>query len=137
MNLRGILNSTTIADRILLTILILLSSSGIVFIKEVLPEGNKVLIEVEGRPVYVLSIEKDRTVSVEGPEGKTIIEIKDHKVRITESACPNKLCIKQGWIKHGAIVCLPNRVVVTVGNHKGGSQRGIESPFDAVDAITG
>ncbi|MEW6214376.1 MAG: NusG domain II-containing protein [Nitrospirota bacterium] len=136
--LKGILNSTTIADRILLSVLILLSFSGIVFIKEVLPEGRTVRIEVDGQPVYVLPIDKDRIVSVNGSEGKTVIEIKDQRVRITESPCPNKLCVHRGWIEHGAIICLPNRVVITVGDYKkGDSQRGIESPFDAVDAITG
>ncbi len=75
-------------------------------------------IEVNGRLVYVLPIDKDRTVSVEGPEGRTVIEIKDHRLRVTESPCHNKLCIKQGWIESGAIVCLPNRVVVTIGDQK-------------------
>lgn len=138
MNLRGLLNSTTIADRLLLSILILLSFSGFIFIREVLPKGRTVQIEVDGRPVYVLPIDRDRTVSVEGPEGKTVVEVKDHRIRVIESPCHNKLCIQQGWIENGAIVCLPNRIVVTIGDYKGGdSQRGIESPLDTVDAITG
>lgn len=130
MNLKGLLNSTTIADKILLSVLILLSFSGIIFIREVLPKGRTVQIEVDGRPVYVLPIDKDRTVSVEGPEGKTVVEIKGQRIRVTESPCHNKLCIQQGWIESGAIVCLPNRVIVTIGNHKDEFNK-------IVDAITG
>jgi len=128
LNLKGLLSSITIADKILLSLLILLSFSGILFIKEVLPKGCEVQIEVNGRLVYVLPIEDNRIVSVKGPEGRTVIEIKDHRLRVTESPCHNKLCIKQGWIESGAIVCLPNRVLITIGN------RGYSN---IVDAITG
>lgn len=130
MNLKRLLSSTTIADKILLSMLVLMSFTGIIFIREVFPEGGIVHIEVNGRSVYVLPIDKDRTVSVEGPEGKTVIEIKDHRIRVTESPCRNKLCIQQGWIGSGAIVCLPNRVIVTIGNHEDGFNK-------IVDAITG
>jgi hypothetical protein len=130
LNLKRLLSSTTIADKILLSMLVLVSFTGIIFIREVFPKGGIVHIEVNGRSVYVLPIDKDRTVSVKGPEGKTVVEIKDHRVRVTESPCRNKLCIKQGWIESGAIVCLPNRVVVTIGND--------EDEFNKiVDAITG
>lgn len=130
MNLKGLLNSTTIADRILLFILILISLSGIIFIKEVLPKGHTVRIEVNGQPVYLLPIEKDRIVSVNGSKGNTIVEIKNYKVRITESPCDNKLCIQQGWIEKGSIVCLPNRVVVTIGTPE-------DELNKRIDAITG
>lgn len=129
-NLKGLLKSTTRADRVLLSVLILLSLSGIIFIKEVLPKGSTVLVEVEGRLLYVLPIEKDRILPVDGPIGKTIIEIKQQKIRIKDSQCPKKLCVKQGWIKSGVIVCLPNKVVVTIGSNK-------DNVDTLVDAITG
>ncbi len=130
MNLNGLLKRTTTADKILLSVLILLSFSGIIFIKEVLPKGRSVWIEANGNLVYVLPVDKDRTVSVEGPEGRTVVEIKDHRVRVTESPCHNKLCIKQGWSESGAIVCLPNKVVVAIGDHE-------DEINKIVDAITG
>jgi len=130
LNLNGLLKSTTIADKILLSILLLLSFSGIIFVKKVLPAGQTVQIEANSSLVYVLPIDKDRTVSVEGPEGRTVVEIKNHRLRVTESPCHNKLCIKQGWIESGAIVCLPNKVVVTIGDHE-------DEINKIVDAITG
>lgn len=129
MSLRKILKRTTLADKILVSALLSLSLAGVLFAKEILPKSHIVHIEVDGKPVYVLPLDKDRIVSVEGPKGKTIVEIKDHRVRITESPCPNRFCIEQGWISHGGIVCLPNKVVVTVGGHEGDKT--------SVDAITG
>lgn len=128
MSLRKLLSSTTSADRILFLLLLLLSLSGILFVKEVLPGGRTVYIEVNDRPAYILPLDKDRTVTVEGPLGKTLIEIKDRRVRVTDSPCLNKLCIQQGWVRSGTIICLPNRVVITVGDH---------DKSTTVDATTG
>jgi hypothetical protein len=105
------------------------SLAGIFFIKDIMPQSRSVLVEVNGKPVYSLPLDKNRIISVKGPEGNTTIEIKDRKVRITDSPCGNKLCIKQGWINSGSIICLPNRVVVTVGNK--------DMQKDGPDAITG
>jgi hypothetical protein len=126
LSFRKILLNTTGADRILFLLLLTVSLAGIFFIKDIMPQSRSVLVEVNGKPVYILPLDKNRILSVEGPAGNTTIEIKNHAVRITDSPCSNKLCIKQGWIHSGSIVCLPNRVVVTVGNKK-----------DGPDAITG
>jgi hypothetical protein len=128
LSLKKLLSATTSADRILFLLLLLLSLSGILFVKEVLPGGSAVQIEVNGRPAYILPLDKDRTVTVEGPLGKTSIEIEDRRVRVTDSPCHNKLCIHQGWVRNGTIICLPNRVVVTVGDH---------NKSTTVDATTG
>ncbi|MFA6056511.1 MAG: NusG domain II-containing protein [Thermodesulfovibrionales bacterium] len=129
MSFRKILLNTTGADRILFLLLLSVSLSGIFFIKDIMPQSRSVLVEVNGKPVYILPLDKNRILSVEGPAGNTTIEIKDHAVRITDSPCSNKLCIKQGWIHSGSIVCLPNRVVVTVGDK--------DRQKDGPDAITG
>ena len=129
MSLREFLHSTTIADKILFSLLLLLSLSGIFLIKTFVPEGHTVVIELDNNPVYLLPLDKDRIVMVDGPLGKTTVEIKDNRVRIQDSPCRNKLCLQQGWIKTGALVCLPNRVVVTIDR---GRVRG-----NTIDAVTG
>lgn len=78
----------------------------------------------------MLPIEKDRVLSVDGPQGKTTIEIKQQKVRVKDSPCRKKLCVKQGWTERGVIVCLPNKVVITIGNDN-------DEINTVVDAITG
>jgi len=129
LSFRKILLNTTGADRILFLLLLSVSLAGIFFIKDIMPQSKSVLVEVNGKPVYILPLDKNRILSVEGPEGNTFIEIKDRKVRITDSPCRNKLCVKQGWINSGSIVCLPNRVVVTIGDK--------DRQKDGPDAITG
>jgi hypothetical protein len=106
-----------------------LSVSGIIFIQEVLPKGKTVHIEVEGRPLYVLPIEQERMLMVDGPQGKTIIEIKNQKLRVKDSPCPKKQCVKHGWIERGVIACLPNKIVIAISNDS-------EEDNTVVDAIT-
>ncbi|MEW6109852.1 MAG: NusG domain II-containing protein [Nitrospirota bacterium] len=120
---------TTIADRILFLFLIVISISGIFISKEALPQGSDVIIEIDGKPEYTLPLNIDKTISVNGPYGITRIQIKDKKVRIMEAHCPNQLCVKNGWISRGVIVCLPNRILIIVGSGN--------NPGKDIDAITG
>lgn len=104
----------TRADRVLLSLCIFLSFSSFAYVKGMVPAGSDVRIEVDGKLKYTLPLNTDRTLELSGTIGKTTVEIKGGKVRIKEAPCPNKLCIHQGWIESGAVVCLPNKVIVTV-----------------------
>lgn len=130
MSLRETLSGTTIGDRILFTLLLLVSLLGIVFIREVLPKSTGVTIEAEGKVTHRYSLDTDRRVEVVSSHGRLTVEIKGGKVRVTEASCPNKICELQGWISRGVILCLPSRISVTVG--------GPEAPEDkTVDAVSG
>ena len=85
-----------------------------------------VRIECEGR-TWVYPIDEDRRVSIEGPRGDTVVQIKDSLVRVKESPCPHKLCVSQGWQKHpGAwVACLPNRVIVSIEGERDGDIDGL------------
>lgn len=63
---------------------------------------------------YEYSARKNGIHSVQGELGETIFEIKDGKVRIIDSPCPNKTCVHQGW--HSPLVCLPNNVIITLSD---------------------
>ncbi|MDA8239549.1 MAG: NusG domain II-containing protein [Nitrospiraceae bacterium] len=128
--MKTVIRNTTIADKLLFLILITASVAGIFFSREAMPQGPDIVITVDGKPLYTLPRDKDRLVSIPGPFGDTVVEIKDGKVRVKEAHCPNRLCEKQGWISRGAIVCLPNHIVITVGGKAGDLPRGI-------DAVTG
>lgn len=58
----------------------------------------------------------ERSFSVDGYQGKSYLEIQGYRVRMVDSACPDKLCVRTGWISRPgeSIVCLPNRVVVEI-----------------------
>lgn len=121
------IRNTTIADRILFLLLIIASVAGLVYTREAFSLGSDVVVEVNGKPLYTLSLDADTEISLEGTRGRTVLEIKNSKVRMKEADCANQICIKQGWISKGTIVCLPNNIVVIVGS---GTKKDI-------DAITG
>ena len=113
---------TTLADKVLLLICIFLSFYSFVYVREAIPKGTEVRIEVDGRLKYTFPLNKDRTVEFSGVMGMTTVEIKGGKVRMKEAPCPNRVCIHQGWIESGSIICLPNKVIVTISrpdNSKG------------------
>lgn len=63
-----------------------------------------------------LSLNKDKIIKVEGTPGYCIFEIKEKKIRAVESTCPDKLCIKQGWVASGGqnIICLPSKIIAEI-----------------------
>lgn len=94
----------------LLTITIL--SLGIFLtVKNLTHHGNIIKVNAAGNH-YEYSAKKDGIYKVRGVLGITTFEIKDGRVHIIDSPCPNKTCVNQGW--HSPLVCLPNNVIITV-----------------------
>ena len=54
------------------------------------------------------------TIVVTSGSKENIVCIDHGRVCISDANCPDKLCVRQGWISSGAapVVCLPNRVVI-------------------------
>ncbi len=74
-------------------------------------------IRVDGKIFRDISLDSiEQEVQVQSSEGHLIVQIQSKKVRVLDSSCRDKLCIKQGWIyKVGeTVVCLPNRVSVSI-----------------------
>ncbi len=56
------------------------------------------------------------------------VQVKGEKVRMLESACKGKYCVKYGWLDkddNGKIVCMPQKVIIKFVGKK-------ESEIDAV-----
>jgi hypothetical protein len=128
--LKKSIKNTTIADRVLFIVLIACSIAGMVIVQEAIPRGAYVNIEIDGSRAYTFPLDSDRIVPVPTPDGNMIIEIKDEKVRVSESDCPKKFCVSQGWIAKGAIICLPNKTVILV-------ERDMPYSEKKLDAISG
>lgn len=91
---------------------ITITSLGIFLtVKSFSQKGSLVKVNADGRH-YEYSAKQDGIYKVGGPLGITTFEIKDGRVRIIDSPCPNKTCINQGW--HSPLVCLPNNVIITL-----------------------
>ena len=93
-------------------IIFLIAAAGIFLtVRGLGQKGSRVLVNAAGVK-YEYSVSQNGTYTVAGELGPTTFEIKDGRVRITDSPCPNKTCISQGW--HNPLVCLPNKVMITV-----------------------
>lgn len=128
MNLLQILQNTTKADRILIFFLLISCFSFIFFFNKISLNKQSVHIYSEGKEVYILSLNENNEVNIKGKLGTTTVEIKEGKVRITSSPCKNKLCIKQGWKDSGSIICVPNNVIVSIGEY--------QKDGNKIDAVT-
>lgn len=112
-------NLTVIQKRELILIAAILVISGL--LSAIFYAGNRkapeqVVVTVDGRTVATLDLHKDTDMIIDGHGGTDHLVIKDGYARITEASCPDKVCVRTGKIhKSGElIVCLPNRVVVTI-----------------------
>ncbi|MBN1836501.1 MAG: NusG domain II-containing protein [Spirochaetales bacterium] len=79
-------------------------------------EGTPV-IEVRGASEsWLFPLDSRQTLEVPGPLGITTVEIADGSVRVVDSPCSEKTCIKSGSISRPGqtIACLPNRVFVVI-----------------------
>lgn len=85
-------------------------------------KGASVVITREGEVYGTYSLSQPQTVKIKNSKGKTtnVLVICDEKADMKEADCPDKLCVHQKAIsaENESIVCLPNRVVVTVTNSK-------------------
>ena len=115
-NTRSVLKLCTTGDKILVAILILLGITSFFATNMKRQPGETCSIEVSGELKHHLKLSENQEILVHGPIGETVIKIKNHKVRVTHSDCPEKICVKTGWIhKTGEfIVCVPNKVVIKI-----------------------
>lgn len=114
-------------------IIIIIAGCGVFLtVRGLVQKGSRVLVNAAGVK-YEYSVSQNGTYTVAGELGPTTFEIKDGRVRITDSPCPNKTCISQGW--HNPLVCLPNKVMITVENETG-QGRGCSNEEAELDAVS-
>ncbi len=73
---------------------------------------------------YIYSLYQKKDIEIKGEKGITHIIIDNGKFRFIESECPNKDCVKMGWISlpYYPVVCLPNKVSAYIVNEKDENQ---------------
>jgi hypothetical protein len=85
--------------------------------------GLEASISVNGKEVMTRSLQNgNEQIAIEGYRGESYIEISEGRVRMVDSDCPDKLCVRTGWISRPgeSIVCLPNKVVIEIKSGEGG-----------------
>ena len=120
----SILKSTiklfTTGDKILVLLLLILGGTGFVGVNFTRHPGETCSIAINGKLTHHLELNKNKDLLVNGAIGECLIRIKDKKVRVIHSQCPQKICVKTGWISKSGefIICVPNKIVIKIDGEK-------------------
>lgn len=95
-------------------IIIIIFLSALFFIPS--SSGEKIIVIVDKRKEYIYPLNVDRIVEFKGKIGMIKLEIRDKKAKVIKSSCPQKICMKTGWIENKGeqIICVPNRVIIRI-----------------------
>lgn len=76
-------------------------------------QDSKVIREVD-----LSGVKETEIIKVEYEGHYNIIEIEPKGIHIKEADCPDKTCVKMGYLKENAlpIVCLPHRLMIKYAN---------------------
>lgn len=106
-------------DIILITAVILAAVIGLIYLNFFRSPGDTVTVTVDGEVYGVYSLSVNVTEDIytgENKENLNRLVIMDGKALIEAASCPDGICVghKSIFRDGESIVCLPNRVVVTV-----------------------
>lgn len=100
----------------ILVILSLLLTCLFFILKPLNQDGKKTLYLISKNGKHKVKFE-NKKIDLSKKYGKNIIlEIKDGKARFLKSDCPNKLCIKYGWVENCGEMsaCVPNKIAIQI-----------------------
>ena len=120
-------NKTLKNDILLILALLVLAGAAYGILRLTREPGNEAAVTVDGQLVLTVPLSREATVTVGENRGfRNVVEVSGGRVRVVDADCPDRLCVRQGWIRYSgeSIVCLPHKLVVTV--------RGSEHDLDAV-----
>ena len=111
-------------DLILLLAVLVIGLIGIVILyTRPAALNGEVEVAVDGEVVMTLPLSEDTEVTIEGVVGgENLLVIQDGTAKIESASCPDGICVRHYAISRDgeSIICLPNRVVVTIrGGEKG------------------
>lgn len=114
-------------DVLLVAVLLIAAGALSLFLLFTRQTGGCVSVTVDGEVLMELPLSADTDVVIGGGEHANTLVIRDGAAWIADATCPDRLCVHQGAVRYAgqSIVCLPNKVVVTV-------ERGEDGGFDAV-----
>ncbi|NLG52962.1 MAG: NusG domain II-containing protein [Clostridiales bacterium] len=74
--------------------------------------SDRAVVTKDGVELCTLPLDKDTEFALD----EATIQVKDGKIRILKSSCPDKVCVNTGGIsKSGqSIVCVPNRIIIKI-----------------------
>ena len=104
-------------DIIFIAAILLIAAVGLFYLYVLRESGDTVKVTVDGELYAVYSLAESITEDIRsGTDGINRLVIKDGKAYMESATCPDGICVSHPPVyRNGeSIVCLPNRVVVTV-----------------------
>ena len=111
----------TLADKVLIAVLLLVSVFSYAMVKSGLAAGAYASVSVDNKETVRIRLDTEtRTFNFQSAVGPVVVERKNSRVRMLEASCPNKICIKMGWIDNsgGMIVCAPGKVLILIAGEE-------------------
>ena len=116
-------NKTLKNDILLILALLVLAGAAYGILRLTREPGNEAAVTVDGQLVLTVPLTREATVTVGENRGfRNVVEVSGGRVRVVDADCPDRLCVRQGWISYDgeSIVCLPHKLVVAVRGGEGG-----------------
>ena len=106
-------------DLFLVCAILLVAGIGILYLFVFRESGNTVVVKVDGKIYGRYLLSENATIDVRsGEDGmeSNVIVIENGKVYVKSATCPDGICVGHRPVfRDGeSIICLPNRVVITV-----------------------
>ncbi len=78
------------------------------------------------RKINLTRLDKREVINISGLH-KVTIAAEKNRICFLESDCPDKVCVKTGWLSHpGDIaVCLPNKIIIKLEQNKNQNVDGV------------
>lgn len=94
-------------------------------------DNPELVVYVDGEEYGRYLLNEDRTIDI---GGTNICRIEGGRAWMTEANCPDQVCVHSAAIdeKGGNIVCLPNKIILTIENNEESS-----ASEDALDGVAG
>jgi hypothetical protein len=115
-------------DIFLIGIILMIAVVSFLVINATKQDGDKVVIEIDGKFYKELPLNVDTTLVIETANGGTnTLVIENGHADVIDATCPDKICVDQKHIENNGetIICLPNKVLIEV-------QSGNENPIDSI-----
>lgn len=106
-------------DLILIISILIVATVGIVYLNFFRSPGNMVSVSIDGETYGIYSLSQNITEDIysgDNNQNHNRLVISDGKAYMENATCPDGICVdhKPVFRDGESIVCLPNRVVITV-----------------------
>jgi len=107
------MKKTLIRDIGIVAVILLICAAALLFMSN-RESGQWAVVHVDTVETARYDLSIDGVYELNG--GTNVLVIENRQAYVSEADCPDKLCVNQGRIRGSGqmIVCLPNRVTVTI-----------------------